>query len=70
MTSAGRLRRVFKRGDTSQGLWAKRNRKAEKYFDKWWSGVMVRPYQYETGGRTYWELVPTGRGLIHKGRKP
>ena len=69
MSAYARNRKLVERGHNNAATVDARNRKAEKYWDRWRNGVLLQQVQYEPGGRTYWEHVPTGRGLIHNGRK-
>lgn len=57
------LRRVD-RGMNNAGTVNVRNRKAKKQFDRWFSGNHVQKV------KNGWDILPTGHGLIHKGRKP
>lgn len=72
MTKKNRNKRVTRRGHPE--LWRTRNRKVYLQYERWYRGVMVREVidvnTAEKSLTVNWEFVPTGRGLIHKGRKP
>jgi hypothetical protein len=56
--------RAVRRGRMNPATFDVRNRKAEREFDRWFNGRHVQ--ETDMG----WLILPTGRGLIHKGRKP
>lgn len=68
MSKLARDLRAVERGHRNVETINARNRKAEKQFDRWFSGLLV--WRFYGGGKWRWVREPTGRGLIHKGRKP
>ena len=68
MSKFARDTRVIERGMNNLDVVRRRNRKASKQFDRWWNGLLV--WRFYGSGRWRWERLPSGRGLIHKGRKP
>lgn len=69
MKLQSRTERFVRRAQKSSGLFAARSRRECRAFDRWFSGIHVEN-RTASNGMVYWERVPTGHGLIHKGRKP
>lgn len=68
MSKHARNKRLVERGMNNWPTVAARNRKAEKKFDRWFSGLLV--WHFYGDHRWHWQIEPADRGLIHKGRKP
>lgn len=69
MTKENRIKRAVRRGERNPATFTARNRKAERAYDNWLNSqnMLVRVEVY---GHVWWAVVRTGKGLIHKGRKP
>lgn len=68
MSKYARDKRIVERGHNNAATVAARNRKASIQFDRWFNGLLVWEFYGDHGRR--WQREPTGRGLIHRGRKP
>lgn len=67
MGKYARDKKLVERGMNNAETVADRNRKASKRFDRWFSGLLV--WRFYGGHRWNWQFEPTGRGLIHNGKK-
>jgi hypothetical protein len=69
MSKNARDTRVIERGWANVDTIIARSRKDNRRFERWYSGLQVQPTPgYK--GMMMWARLPTGRALIHKGRKP
>jgi hypothetical protein len=68
MSKYARDKKLVERGHNNAATVRARNRKASKQFDRWFNGLLV--WHFYGDHRWHWQIEPTGRGLIHKGRKP
>ena len=69
MSYVNRIRRSVRRGIKSEGLWAKRSRKADLEYMRWYNGMRNMKY-VDAEGHTVWVHMRLTPPLIHKGRKP
>ena len=64
MKKESRVARSVRRSEKNPETYNVRNLKADKKFTRWFNGLLIT--RIETG----WMLHSSGKGLIHKGRKP
>ena len=53
MSYMNRIKRSVRRGIKSEGLYARRNKKAERAYDRWYNGIKNMKY-VDSEGRTVW----------------
>lgn len=68
MTNSGKLRRQVARAEKSTDLYKVRNKKEEKQYDRWLSGILAVPMDF--GEVVIWVRQDCGKRIIHKGGKP
>jgi len=64
----GRKLKAWRRELEIPGLYYRRRAKGHAKWTRWWNNHLLGNFDY--GGTIVSDVLPTGKGLIHKGRKP